>query len=165
MKSDCTRCGKNFKGLPFEATINGKQESFCNECYVQVKEEYNQKATCDDCVFFDDDACEYKGKLTPVNLSGSEYFVQRENCTHFKDISDQENLTLKGTIKAGKEAKTETDTLIAKLAQNGKTITYYCCHCGKPLKIGNQNRVLKTCPYCKKDLTVIDIVKLINQHL
>jgi ribosome-binding protein aMBF1 (putative translation factor) len=161
MKSDCTRCGKNFKGLPFEATINGKTESFCNDCYVQVKKEYAQKAACDDCVFFDDGTCEYNGELTAVNLSGVDYFVQRETCTHFKDSSDQENAALKGTIKA----RNETDTLTNKLTQKGVVLTYYCCHCGKPLKIGAKHSILTTCPYCKNDLTAIDMAKLISQHL
>jgi rubrerythrin len=55
--------------------------------------------------------------------------------------------------------------LVEQLAQRGQTLTYFCCHCGAPLKIGAKHEILKTCPNCKYDLTVIDTAKLINLHL
>ena len=54
---------------------------------------------------------------------------------------------------------------IKALANKGQTITYYCCHCGEPLKIGVKATQIQTaCPKCKGDLEIINLGKLIKQH-
>ena len=56
--------------------------------------------------------------------------------------------------------------LVRQLAARGQTLTYFCCHCGTPLEVGAKHEeVLKSCPNCKYDLAIIDLAKLINQHL
>jgi hypothetical protein len=57
------------------------------------------------------------------------------------------------------------DVLLEQMSNRGQILTYYCCHCGSQLKIGGKYEISKTCPKCKLDLTVIDIAKLISQHL
>ena len=59
----------------------------------------------------------------------------------------------------------DLNELIEQLTQRGQALTYYCCHCGEPLKVGAKHEAQKTCPNCKYDLEVIDLAKLINQHL
>jgi DNA-directed RNA polymerase subunit RPC12/RpoP len=59
----------------------------------------------------------------------------------------------------------DVNALVKQLAERGQTLTYYCCNCGAPLKVGAKNEVLKTCPNCGYDLAVIDIAKFINEHL
>jgi hypothetical protein len=163
MKFDCTKCSKNCKGVPFDVILNGKKEAYCTDCYVQVKDEFSKKLSCEECVFFDDESCKFEGKMTPANLSGREYFVQREKCGKFKDASDPVNLALK---KAEQKEETPHDAegLVLQLAENGKTLTYHCCHCGWPLKVGAKNPLYKKCPRCNKDLTIIDMAKFIEQH-
>ena len=166
MKFDCTKCGKNCKGVPFDVILNGKKEAYCTECYVQVKDEYSKKLSCEECVFFDDESCQFEGKMTPANFSGAEYFVQRENCSNFKDSSDPANLALKKKAekKVSEETLGDAASLVLQLAQNGKTLTFHCCHCGWPLRVGAKNPLQNNCPRCKKDLTIIDMAKFIEQH-
>ena len=60
----------------------------------------------------------------------------------------------------------DVNALVKNLAEKGQTLTYYCCHCGAPLKIGAKSvEVRKTCPHCGYDLEVINLGKFINQHV
>jgi hypothetical protein len=165
MKFDCSKCGKNCKGVPFDVVLNGKKEAYCTECYLQIKEDYKKKATCEECVFFEDESCDYECKMTPDNLAGVDYFLKREGCGKFKDASDSANLALKkGFKKKTVEEPTDLDALVKKLELNGKKITYFCCHCGWPLKVGAKSPIQTSCPRCKRDLTIIDMAKLIELH-
>jgi hypothetical protein len=60
----------------------------------------------------------------------------------------------------------DVNSLVRQLAERGQTLTYYCCHCGAPLKIGAKSvEVPKTCPHCGYSLEFVDLAKFINQHL
>ena len=72
------------------------------------------------------------------------------------------------TLNKAKETPKQVFTLkeaVDQLNQRGQILTYYCCHCGTPLKLDPMRDILKSCPKCKYDLSAIDIAKLINQHL
>jgi hypothetical protein len=169
MKFDCSKCGENCKGLPFDVVIDGKKEAYCTDCYLQIKEEYAKKLSCEDCAYFEAESCEFEGKLSVVNIAGVDYFVQRERCVNFKDGSDPANAELKNEATRkridNEVAQKDVQTLVKELAKKNVTLTYYCCHCGVPLKIGVKNGLEKTCPSCKNDLTVIDMAKLIATNL
>jgi rubrerythrin len=55
--------------------------------------------------------------------------------------------------------------LIDQLTQRGQSLTYYCVHCGEPLKVGAKQEPQKTCPNCKYDLSAINLAKVISQHI
>jgi hypothetical protein len=60
----------------------------------------------------------------------------------------------------------DVNSLIRQMADRGQTLTYHCCHCGAPLRVGAKSEeVFKICPNCGYSLEVIDLAKLINQHL
>jgi rubrerythrin len=59
----------------------------------------------------------------------------------------------------------DANALVKNLAKKGQTLTYYCPHCGAPLKIGAKAATIQeTCPSCRGDLEVINLGKLIKQH-
>ncbi|HLN88616.1 MAG TPA: hypothetical protein VK253_00965, partial [Candidatus Binatia bacterium] len=63
------------------------------------------------------------------------------------------------------EEQKEAATLAKKLAEKGKTITVYCCHCGAPLKIGAKApEIQSACPRCQGDLEIVNLAKFIKQH-
>ncbi len=68
-------------------------------------------------------------------------------------------------IKSTAKHPIDTYEQVQSLVRKGKTLTYYCCHCGTPLKIGVKSpKIQKTCPNCRGDLEVINLSKLIKQH-
>jgi hypothetical protein len=192
----CDSCGKKFRGSGLSLTLEGNNKTFCADCYTEIREEYDKKRQCGDCKHFRDDSCEVTGsKLIPASIGYKNYFVKAEGCAHYTDEETGreqegiENLEKAGRYeeaareceklgmleKAGqlkRKAKEITilhidvDSLVKQLADRGQTLTYHCCHCGAPLKIGAKSaEVLKTCPKCGYSLEVIDLAKLINQHL
>jgi transcription initiation factor IIE alpha subunit len=66
--------------------------------------------------------------------------------------------------KVAKESVVSPGSLVTDLAKKGKTVSYYCPHCGMPLKVGAKAEAKKKCPKCKGDLDVLNLAKLISQH-
>ena len=192
----CDECGKRFHGSGLSATLEGNQKTLCADCYGKIKEEYKKKKNCEDCNHFDDASCKLtESKLEPVSIGNNDFFVQAEKCTYYTDEEiESEKKTIENLEKAGRyeEAAQECEklgmldkagqlrrkgreitvlhvdlnALIKQLAERGQTLTYHCCHCGAPLKIGTETSdVLKSCPHCGYSLEVIDLAKLIKQHL
>jgi len=189
-KSKCYSCGKVSSGMP-TAKIKGEERTYCADCYWKIDKEYKQKKTCDECAYFDDEKCKkMKIQLPPVVVGFNTYFVQAENCNHFSTdkqtiLDEAKKLEGKGQFEEAarqyekiempdkaQEARKkiiaspiDVSTSVKNLAKKGQTLTYYCCHCGTPLKIGAKaSKIQKVCPNCNGDLEVIDLGKLINQH-
>jgi hypothetical protein len=188
-KSQCQVCGKTFGGIPLMTVKDGKQVEACPACYRTLNEIY-QKTSCLACVFFNVSSCELFGTELEepyVNSSSCGFFTTDENpeavakarikkfeMTGRYEKAAQEYEKIGMPKKAQEMRRKAKDTpavslsfeeLIAKLTERGQALTYYCCHCGEPLKIGAKNEALKNCPRCGYDLTVIDLARLINQHL
>jgi hypothetical protein len=192
----CDECGKRFSGSGLSVVLEGKQKTFCADCYGRIREEYDKKRNCDDCGHFDDESCELTGnKLKPISIGYRDYFVQAEKCAYYTgEETRNAQKTIENFEKAGRyeEAAQECErlgmlekagqlrrkgkevtvlhidvnSLIRQLADRGQTLTYHCCHCGAPLRVGAKSEeVSKICPNCGYSLEVIDLAKLINQHL
>ena len=104
-------------------------------------------------------------KLKPVSIGINDFFVQAEKCTYF---TDEEIDNEKKTIEENEMTVLNLDVnnLIKQLVEKGQTLTYHCCHCGAPLKIGKEtSEVLRFCPNCGYSLEIINVAKLIKQHL
>ncbi|MCJ7422824.1 hypothetical protein MUP01_00950 [Candidatus Bathyarchaeota archaeon] len=159
----CSRCGKEFAGSGLSVPSVG--EHICADCYWKIREEYDKKRNCDNCRHFREDLCEKtESKLTPVTIGINSYFVQAEECDHYteEEIEDEQ----RSEEKPEKADRSVLDGLVKQLADKGQTLTYHCCHCGTPLRIGAKSTdALKTCPSCGYSLEVIDLAKLISQHL
>jgi len=191
----CEVCGKKFSGSGLSLTLDGKQKTFCADCYAKIKEEYGKKKNCDDCTHFNKDSCKLTGsKLTPTSIGYMDYFVQAEKCVYYKEEVESEQEAVDNLEKAGRydEAaqmceklgiqeraehlrqrqeeitalRDDINKLIRQLVDRGQTLTYHCCHCGTPLEVGAKfDEVLKICPNCGYSLEAIDMAKLINQHM
>jgi ribosome-binding protein aMBF1 (putative translation factor) len=192
----CDRCGKRFPGSGLSVVLEGKQKTFCADCYGRIREEYDKKKKCDDCTHFDDESCELTGsKMKPISIGYKDFFLQAEECAYYTDEETRNaQQTIENLEKAGRyeEAAQECEklgmlekagqlrrkgkeiivlhidvnSLITQLAEKGQTLTYHCCHCGAPLKVGAKSEeVFKICPNCGYSLEAIDLAKLINQHL
>ncbi len=189
MKSQCEVCGASFRGIPLNTVKDGKKVEACPSCYKMLDEVY-RKNSCLACVFFNIDSCElfnteleepYLQKLkceyftdesdpTKVARAKIKKFEMAERFEAAAEEYEKIGMTEKAEearkrIKKQTVPETDINVLFKQLSNRGQTLTYYCCHCGSQLKIGGKNEILKTCPKCKLDLTVIDIAKLINQHI
>jgi hypothetical protein len=191
----CEVCGKKFSGSGLSLTLDGKQTTFCADCYAKTKKEYGKKKNCDDCAHFDEDSCKLTGnKLTPTSIGYMDYFVQAEKCAHYKVEVETEQNAVDNFEKTGRydeaaqlceklgmperakrlrqkqeemtASRDDLNSLVRQLVDRGQTLTYHCCHCGRPLKIGAKSvEVIKICPSCGYSLEAIDMAKLINQHM
>jgi hypothetical protein len=162
MRFECGGCKKSFSGSGLIVNINGNEQMYCADCYWKLQKEYNQKKSCEDCGYFEEESCEKKGKvLAPAKVGFTNYFVEAETCKNFST----EN---KGSKKKGKElteTQKEAAALSKTLSEKGKTLTYFCCHCGAPIKIGAKApEIQNICPRCKGDLEILDLAKFIKQH-
>jgi hypothetical protein len=166
MKSTCPVCGQTYRGIALNTFKNGEAVEVCPSCYKTLDAEY-RKNSCYACVFFNNGTCElYSTEL-------DEPYLQNFNCESFTTSKDPSVITqAKERAEAARKQRKERlskplslDEAIAELTKKGQTLTYYCCHCGAPLKVGGKHEILKDCPNCKTDLSAIDMAKLINQHL
>jgi transcription initiation factor IIE alpha subunit len=188
-KSVCQVCGETFRGIPLYSVSEGKQVEVCPPCYKRLDEAY-KKNSCLACVFFNIVNCElFSSELEEpyVKSASCTYFTTSkdpqaiakakikkfEATKRFEDAA-KEYEKLGNTSKADEmhkkaekqpQAKYTVNELVKQLSQQGQALTYYCCHCGEKLKVGAKQEPQKTCPKCKGDLTVIDLAKLINQHI
>lgn len=189
MKSTCPVCGQTYRGIALNTVKDGKQVEVCPACYKTLDAEY-RKNSCYACVFFHSGSCELFGteleepyiqnfKCGFFTTSNDEATISSakikkyELSGRFEDAAKEyEKLGMKqeavATRKKAEENPRQILTLekaLSQLNQRGQALTYFCCHCGAPLKVGNNQETLKSCPKCKYDLSAIDLAKLISQHL
>lgn len=189
MKSVCQVCGQTYRGIPLTTVKDAKKVDVCPSCYKILDAEY-KKNSCLACTFFhigscelfgtdldepylQNQTCEFFTTSTDSSKVGMVKIKKLESTGHFKEAAEEcEKLGLhekadeiRGKIKEAPLTMLNTDELIERLEQRGQTLTYFCCHCGTPLKVGAQHELKKTCPNCKYDLSAIDMAKLLNQHL
>jgi len=162
MRSECYGCKKSFSGQGLIVTLNGEEWTYCADCLWKLQKQYGQKKTCEDCGHFDEESCEKTGKkLVPVKAGFNTYFAQAETC---RDYSTHQKATSKKKNELSEEQK-EAVALAKNLSEKGKTLTYYCCHCGAPLKIGAKApEIQNNCPKCQGDLEIVNLAKFIKQH-
>jgi len=164
VKPTCPVCGQQYRGIALVSVKDGKEVEVCPACYKTLDAEY-KKNSCLACVFFHVGACELYG----TDLD--EPYVQNAKCEFFTTTKDPAVVAqVKAKADRKKIQKTSSkpltlDEYIAELTQRGQTLTYFCCHCAAPLKVGAKNQVQQVCPNCKYDLSAIDMAKLISQHL
>ena len=190
MPSKCSACGKTSRGDMPVAKINGEERIYCADCFWKLEKEYKSKKNCEECSHFSKDACKKKDvPLEAVTIGYSTYFVQAENCGWFNTdkqvaIDEIRKLELAGryedaaaeyerlgmpdeSVQARKKiVPIDVNAQVKALVKQGKTVTFYCPHCGEQLKIGFKvAQIQKVCPKCSGDLEVVNLGKLINQHL
>lgn len=163
MRFECGGCKKSFSGAGLTVNVNGNEQMYCADCYWKLQRQYEQKKNCEDCGSFDEESCQKTGKsMTPAKIGYATYFVEAENC---KNFSTEKKGTAKKKEKELTEPQKETAALVKKLSDKGQTLTYYCCHCGAPIKIGSKSpQIQNTCPRCKGDLEIVNLSKFIKQH-
>ena len=189
MKSTCPICGQTYRGIPLNTVKDGQPIEACPTCYKTLDAAY-RKNSCIACVFFHSGTCELFGteleepyiqnlKCGFFTTSTDEATISKakikkyEMAGRFEDAAKEyEKIGMKDkadeTLRKAKETPKKVLTLkeaLDQLNQRGQILTYYCCHCGAPLKLDPMRDVLKSCPKCKYDLSAIDTAKLISQHL
>jgi hypothetical protein len=189
MKSICQVCSQPYRGIALNSVKDGKTVEVCPNCYKTLDAEY-RKNSCLACVLFHAGLCELYGTELEepyVQNAKCEHFTTSadsknasaakikkfEMMGRFEDAAKEyEKLGNKEKAEeARKQIKEKTfnllsiDEAIGQLGKRGQTLTYFCCHCGAPLKVGGKQEIQKTCPNCKYDLSAIDLGKLISQHL
>jgi hypothetical protein len=163
MRFECSGCKKSFSGSGLTVNLNGNGQMYCADCYWKLQKEYDKKKTCENCGHFDEETCEKNGKkMKPAKVGFNEYFIEAENCRNYsaekKTGSDKKKKELS-------EEQKEAVALVKNLAEKNQTLTYYCPHCGAPMKIGAKTpEIQKTCPRCSGDLEIINLAKFIKQH-
>jgi hypothetical protein len=162
MRFECCGCKKSFSGSALIVSLNGEQKTYCADCLWKLRKEYDKKKTCEDCGYIDEESCKKTGKtLMPAKVGFNTYFVEAETC---KDYSTEKKAEFakKKDIQLTQTQK-ETAVLVKTLSRKGQTLTYYCCHCGAPIKIGAKTpEIQKTCPRCRGDLEIVNLAKFIN---
>lgn len=165
MKPICQVCGGSYRGIALSTVKDGKQVEVCPACYKTLDAEY-RKNSCLACVFFHIGNCELYG--TELD----EPYVQSAKCEYFTTSTDPSVVAaVKEKADAARKKTKENarpltfEELIEEMASRGQILTYFCCHCGGPLKVSGKQEIQNTCPHCKRDLSAIDVAKLISQHL
>ena len=80
------------------------------------------------------ETCEKNGKkMKPAKVGFNEYFVEAETCRNYSTEKKAESDKKKKELS---EEQKEAVALAKKLAEKNQTLTFYCCHCGAPIKIG-----------------------------
>ena len=163
MRFECGGCKKSFSGAGLTVNIKGKDQMYCADCYWKLQKEYEQKKTCEDCGHFEEESCQKTGKnLAPAKVGFNNYFVEAETC---KNFSTEKKGTSKKKEKELTETQKEAAALAKTLSEKGQTLTYFCCHCGAPIKVGAKvSEIQNICPRCKGDLEIVNLAKFIKQH-
>jgi len=165
-KSTCPVCNQQYRGIALITVKDGKEVEVCPACYKILDAEY-RKNSCIACVFFHKGSCELYG--TELD----EPYVQNLKCEFFTTSTDPSVVArakekadaARKKIKENPSRPLTVDELVAELSKRGQTLTYFCCHCGAPLKVGAKQQPQQSCPNCKYDLSAIDMAKLISQHI
>ena len=165
MKSICPICNSSYRGIPLSTIKDGQQVEVCPTCYKTLDAEY-RKNSCIACVFFHIGSCELFGTEL------EEPYLQSARCEFYTTSTDPATVAAvkQKADAARKKSKENTrpltlQELIDELDKRGQILTYFCCHCGAPLKVSAKQEIQKNCPNCKYDLSAIDVAKLISQHL
>jgi hypothetical protein len=173
-----------------KAQINGEERSYCADCLWKLDKEYKQKKNCDECAHYGKEKCKKTNRpLKATTIGFATYYTEAENCRSYNTdqqvvLEEIRQLELAGRFEdvvaeyerlgmadEAAEARKkivpiDTNALVAQLKKNDKTLTYYCCHCGEPLRIGAKLPDPQTkCPKCSGDLEIINLGKLIKQHI
>jgi hypothetical protein len=165
-KPTCPVCGQQYRGIALVSVKDGKEVEVCPVCYKILDAEY-RKNSCLACVFFHVGTCGLYGNELDepyVQSAKCEFFTTTNDPAVVKQVKERADASRK-KIKEHPTKPLTTEELIAELTERGQTLTYFCCHCGVPLKVGAKSGILKECPSCKMDLSAIDMAKLISQHL
>ena len=165
-KPTCPVCKQQYRGIALTSVKNGKEVEVCPSCYKALDAEY-RKNSCLACVFF------HKGTCGIYGTELDEPYVQSIHCEYFTTSTDPKVVAaVKEKAEASRKKSRETpqkpltlDELVAELTSRGQTLTYFCPHCGAVLKVGAKDEIAKECGSCKYDLSVLDMQKLISQHL
>ena len=187
----CFSCGKESRGGMPTAKINGEERSYCADCYWKVEKEYKGKKNCDECSYFSVESCKKDGrKLECVTVGFTDYYPAAEKCGSFstdKEVAMTEvrKLEKQGKFKEAAEVydrwgmtsearesrqkapddNGDVDQMVKDLAKSGQTLTFYCPHCGVPIKVGMKNQTVpQVCTRCRGDLGVLNMGKFIEQH-
>jgi hypothetical protein len=163
MRSECSSCRKTFSGSGLIVNINGTEQTYCADCLWKLQKEFANKKSCEECGHFEEDeSCGKTGKkLNPVKAGFNVYFVDAETC---KNYTIEQKVSSKKKSELTEERK-EAIALVQVLRENGRNLTYYCCHCGAPMKIGLKSpEIPSSCPRCNGDLEIINFAKFIKQH-
>jgi hypothetical protein len=188
-KSTCQVCNTTFRGIPLNTVKDGKQVEACPACFKKLDAEY-RKNSCLSCAFFHVGTCElfgteldepYVSNLTcgffttetDAESVANARIKKFEMAGRFEEAAQEYDKIGKPELAKAERNKisnapvapTDLEGLIGQLKQRGQTLTYFCCHCGAPLKVGAKDEPAKACPKCKYDLAAIDVAKLISQHL
>jgi hypothetical protein len=166
VKNVCQVCSSEYRGIPLNSVKDGKEVQVCPSCYKTLDAEY-RKNSCMVCVFFHRGSCELYG--TELD----EPYVQNIKCEFFTTSKDpavvarakEKAESTRKKIKENPSRPLTIDELVEELSKRGQTLTYFCCHCGAPLKVGAKQEPQKTCPNCTYDLSAINLAKLISQHI
>jgi hypothetical protein len=163
MRFECGSCRKSFSGSGLSVNINGNEQMYCADCYWKLQKEYDQKKNCEECGYFNEESCTKTGKaLSPAKVGFSNYFIEAEIC---KNFSTEKKGSSKKKEKELTETQKEAAGLVKTLSEKEKTLTYFCCHCGAPIKLGSKApEIQDICPRCKGDLEIINLAKFIKQH-
>ncbi|HSV50265.1 MAG TPA: hypothetical protein VLH35_08100 [Candidatus Acidoferrales bacterium] len=189
MKSTCPVCGQSYRGIALNTVKDGQAVEVCPACYKTLDAEY-RKNSCLACVFFHSGACELFGteldepyvqnaKCGFFTTSTDESVVAKakikkyEMSGRFEDAArEYEKLGMAAEAEGARSKSSQKsdqvlslDEAVEQLTVRGQTLTYFCCHCGAPLKVGTDHAALKSCSKCKYDLSALDLAKLISQHL
>ncbi|MDR0493707.1 MAG: hypothetical protein LBH74_08755 [Nitrososphaerota archaeon] len=165
-KPICQVCGQTYRGIALITVKDGKEVEVCPVCYKALDAAY-RKNSCLACVFFHVGTCELFGTELDepyVQSARCEYFTINPDSAVVADVKARAEVA-RSAFKEKSVQLLTMDDLISELGHRGQMLTYFCCHCGKPLKVGVKQEIQKTCPSCKYDLSAIDLVKLIRQHL
>lgn len=189
MKSQCQVCNATFRGIPLITVKDAKKVEVCPSCYEKYDAEY-RKNSCIACVFFNVSSCELFGtdlEEPYLQNASCQYFTTdadpvcvgmarikkfemtcrfEEAAKEYEKLGMQEKADeVRKKVKKSAVVSLDVDALIGQLVERGQTLTYFCCHCGAPLKVGAKHEVQKSCSKCHYDLSAIDMARLINQHL
>jgi hypothetical protein len=165
MKPICQACGETYRGIALNAIKEGKQLEVCPSCYKTLDAAYRSNS-CLACVFFHIGDCElYNTELEEPYLQNTkcDFFTTSKDPAIIADLKQRAEAVRNSTKE--KTAPTTLEELISEMGRRGQVLTYFCCHCGTPLKISIKTEIQKNCPQCKNDLSAIDLKKLISQHI
>jgi hypothetical protein len=164
MRFECSGCKKSFSGAGLTVNLTGNEQMYCADCYWKLQKEYGKKKSCENCGYFEAENCEKNGKkMKPAKVGFNEYFVEAETCRNY--TAEKKTGSDKKKNKELTEEQKEAQALAKNLADKKETLTYFCPHCGAPLKIGAKApEIQKTCPKCNGDLEIVNLARFIKQH-
>lgn len=142
----CAQCGKDKnRGSLFDVTLKGTQALICADCYSNLREEYRNVKTCEDCGYWKEEFCKkLKIPLTPDTVIGYiDFFVQAESCEHYKTAEEYQRARARKTAK-DENRDAEKQAVKEKIVTKEKIIVKIRCSCCRNL----YDETLDKCPHC-----------------